>query len=586
MALGVFMLVLWLAWFLVFTGIGGMVFHLFFVVVGRDKTRTWYEQGAGADRVFDRFWLGWAATLFLLQIWHFVLPVNIWSLVVCIFAGLAGWIWRWRSLKSLRFGSWLYTILFSLLLLIAACWLSLQARTTLTPFDHGLYYLQQMIWAKSFPLVVGLANLQERLGFFDGFFLYATMMDVSPWVPGFRLSVSLLMLVLLAQSIRGIVAFVELGAAVGVRQIYYALLLPPVLVKISLGFTVNSAATDSAINILSMVSFGYFLDLLSRHSRDEEPWQNMFVITLISAAGIVIKGSFLAILLGVVTVSFLIWMRGKKRSLFGQQVVRNSIVVAIVAAVIPFLIRNILVTGYVFYPFPHLSLPVDWRVPYNEVNLTYQWVLSFSRVVFGSPQEVLKDASWIGPWFIKMMHEWTAVVIPGSLFILAGIVLWTRAVMLKAFTPVLKMWVIFSVTVVVSLLVWFLSSPSLRFMGMLLPVLASGGVAMLLVTFDLVKPVRVVSVLVLGLLIVVMAINGKWVKPATDPRYFYAFPKVETTPFKTDSGLVTYTPVKDGQCWNSSILCSAQNKPGLMLRCSDGNVRCGFKDAALLKEVK
>ena len=419
---------------------------------------------------------------FFLQIWHFWAPVDIRTVGVCFLISMVGWIWHRDGLRLNRIDSREYIFLFLFFSVATAVWLALRLWSSLILYDHPLYYLQQIFWAKSFPIIPGLANFYNRLGFYDGFFLYTAMMDAVGLIPGYKLSVSLLMLVVLVRSILGIVRVVKDPVAGGLRNIFFALLFVPVFIKAETPCTVNVPVTDTAVFVLTIIVFGYFLDFLTCKALQEKSSPYVFLITVLSVAGIIIKGSFLFTGIWILIATYGLWALKCVPSPLERKTVITGIFISGAGGILPFIMRNIIVSGYVFYPFPYLSLPVDWRVPFVQVYTTFIWVLSWSRAPKVDWHIVFKDSAWISPWVRFMIHQRMEVIVPGILFLLSSTVLIGRAFFLRIFSSALKLWGIFSVVAGLCLLTWFLSAPDIRFIGAQLLVLAAGATTILLST--------------------------------------------------------------------------------------------------------
>ena len=163
-------LLLWVFWSFIFIGLGNTVYFFVYSFVSRDDGIIKHvQESIGVDRFFDCFWIGWASSLFFLQIWHFFSPVNIGAFLACFLISLIGWESYRRFFKLNRVNSWAWVGVFLAISIIVAVWLAMRLWSAITIYDHPLYYLQQIFWAKSYSIIPGLANLYNRLGFYDGF---------------------------------------------------------------------------------------------------------------------------------------------------------------------------------------------------------------------------------------------------------------------------------------------------------------------------------------------------------------------------------------------------------------------------------
>ena len=125
-------LVSWLVLFLMFGGLG------FFVQAIS------HQPMVSGSLWLDAFWLGWALSLLLLQLWHFVFPVNDIILIVFMLVGfLSIVIHRHKLLLIIRRlkHNRVFIVIFVLLLL----WLSNRAIDMPTAFDTGFRDIQAVM---------------------------------------------------------------------------------------------------------------------------------------------------------------------------------------------------------------------------------------------------------------------------------------------------------------------------------------------------------------------------------------------------------------------------------------------------------
>src|SRR5271156_3302863 len=143
-------LITWLVIAAAFTGIGFGV------------ARLWSFQQEQGRCIIPCFWLGFAITLLGLQIWHFVFPVDIVPAFIVIAAGGAGlYVSRGNLFSSVR-SCGKRTILMAI---VIAVWVSNRSVGPATAFDTGYYNYPAVKWFTTYPIVPGLGNLHDRLGF-------------------------------------------------------------------------------------------------------------------------------------------------------------------------------------------------------------------------------------------------------------------------------------------------------------------------------------------------------------------------------------------------------------------------------------
>ena len=105
----------------------------------------------------DNFFAGLATLLALLQLWHFLAPINLLPHITLILLGilLSTTLLRKSTLRSLLKTPRWAAILFTLV----AIWLANRATGPNAEYDTGLYHLQAIQWTQTFRIVPGLANL-------------------------------------------------------------------------------------------------------------------------------------------------------------------------------------------------------------------------------------------------------------------------------------------------------------------------------------------------------------------------------------------------------------------------------------------
>ncbi|MEY4488260.1 MAG: hypothetical protein RIQ79_768, partial [Verrucomicrobiota bacterium] len=184
----------------------------------------------------DRFWLGFALLIAALQIWHFFLPVN-WLATITLAAGggAAGLASNaFSAARRPRVSLWCIIFLISFSL-----WLALRGMDVAGNFDSGLYHFSAIRWFNEYPIVRGLANLHERLGFNQSFFLFVAWANHFPWFnEGYHVANSLLCAVLSASLVNSAVKIARRRSK-AMSDVFNTLLLP-VLVWRSLGVDISS----------------------------------------------------------------------------------------------------------------------------------------------------------------------------------------------------------------------------------------------------------------------------------------------------------------------------------------------------------
>ena len=142
------------------------VIALAFVGLGLGIRRLFGLKAIETEGLLAAFWMGFALVILLLQLWHFSFPVDARALAAAFVAGGAGLLWNRGELRRWRAGvRWREALPLVLTLVLAASWTANRAMGPPEEYDSGLYHIPVMQWSKLYPLVPGLANLNDRFGF-------------------------------------------------------------------------------------------------------------------------------------------------------------------------------------------------------------------------------------------------------------------------------------------------------------------------------------------------------------------------------------------------------------------------------------
>ena len=313
------------------------------------------------------FWIGWAFAILFLQLWHFKFKIDWRVLVVLTPGSTAGLLWNWNDLWHTITKRFPQKWAFRFVLLLMAIWLANRAIGPPMNFDSGLYHLTSVRWAASYPIVPGLGNLHYRIAFNSSYFLYVAMLDIGPWAQkSYHLANGLLLLVLFTQILLS--GFKFFNGSDRVYDLFNILLLAPVL-KQALDVNVSSPSPDLPVFILGVVVSSQLLALLanSQYLRRETGYA-VFFITALASIGITIKLSFLVLGGATSLLALIVWF-ARSSSQGGTADRRTLAWVTICAAVVlvSWMIRGIILSGYIAFPNVIGSFPVEWRIPRSDV---------------------------------------------------------------------------------------------------------------------------------------------------------------------------------------------------------------------------
>lgn len=460
---------------------------------------------------------------------------------------------RWR--RQLAQQPTLTKVTFIWLLVFA---LYLSAGQTLA-YDEGLYYIQFIKWMQQYPVVPGLANLHERFGFNSHWHVISALFN---W--GFLtgqscnqlngvlyLLVALYLLPALGTAPRGISWWMKIGLLAGIH-------LPQVLV-----YNMTAPAADMAVFYLCAVLLVLWMEAIDDHGGLPDTGSSSFIY-LCTAFLVTVKVSAVTVLL----LPALLLVKMLRERAYRQVAVTVTVMVV---TVLPWCIRNVILSGYLVYPFEKLDLfTVDWKAPAAATaqvrSLIREWAyyLNRDRAVFEAAGFLEKTRIW----YSHNLRLYDQLLILGTL-ILPPALWWRR----KLLPGGLLHWVIF---LYAGLGFWFMQAPDPRFAyGFLVPawILLAYLLLMKAGAWRFRQAVIIAGIICLqaGTLLLYRHLHKQFlaqgaVGPVTGATWWMPAPyfnkpfMVHTQPFRYN------TPVDSDRCWDAPLPCTYQLPDGVRMR--------------------
>lgn len=519
------------------------------------------------------FWVGWAAVIAFLQLWHLGFPISWATTATFIIVGVVGL----RQLKATHFilSNWLWLGVGGIALVLV----SNSGLSAPVFYDNGLYHFQSIRWAESYPVIPGLGNLHGRLAFNSSYFLYVAWLDfIVPGVAGFRVANGLATSVLVLEAI-GVLA-----DAFRTRQ-WTPHCLMAGLILVPLFFTafdplaryLASPTSDYFVFILVLKISWTLLQFLDS-TEDSVAYGKVLITLSIALITVKLSGGIFAVFTILIVAALMLYRTRQHH--YPRSYVWGGIVVMCGALLGPWLYRNVILSGYLVYPSTLLPFPVEWRIPVVQALDDTHWVEAWARRPEAGIHwsEVLGNWDWLAGWQVNF---WRTRGIRLSVLLaatswgvtIAGLV-WVRRI-----PPIIKTILLWVLPSVVALVVWFFSAPDPRFALAYFWLLALGGCV---AAVESISPLKVLStrllhyrlvewggaIAIVGLL--VLSRGALWNSAAAP------IPIAPIEGYTTDSGLMVYTPQEGSElCWNAPLPCTPYPKPTLRLRDAN-NLGSGF----------
>jgi hypothetical protein len=526
-----------------------------------DKLLSRYTAGISSHQlgVFYQFWLGFMVLIGLLQAISLFSSLNKYVFIALSLLGLLSAIFnfrqalpRIRSIYNAVFTAKGFVSLLSVLILL--CVVSYSANREVLHSDTFLYHYNSVKWAKEYPVVPGLANLHSRLGFNSAFFLFAAFFEVGPLTNhSAHIAVSFLLVVCAIHWFFVITSRSESAAKRILCMMTFLYLLLHIISQID----VASLSTDYPMAVLCLI---FCLVLL-----DNTPYKNLLLLSLAAVAfSFKLSGMLTIATAFVVLIATIIQTRQGQISTADRKLATRLTMTSLgffFFLLAGFIIRNIVMSGWLIYPFPFGNLHLPWSVPKPFVIDLMDWIKSYPKIPGGANPTTIKENDfffWFTQWFTRFKIFVESDMFFGSLFLLFWCVFQVRSFskFIYAHLNTLLL-VLFSVA---SIALWFTSAPDLRF-GSIYFFLFFAGSVVLFYEGSRYKQVLnvIIPIVFVGQIIYRMPSYVFNVKPKLFTFVYTKQPKLKQvvgSPPGEEPALMLYMPEVGDGCGNSPLPCT------------------------------
>ncbi len=423
-----------------------------FIGVGWWATEVLRQPDDVRARLATLFFLGLAAVVVLLQLWHLAFAINEWSFAAFWMLGLTG---LFRARRSLRPSVQAAHPVVWGLLAVASVGLAYRSLEQPQNGDSLLYHLQAVRWAASYPVVRGIGNLNPFLAYGHSYSLYVALLDHG-WFAhrSHHVANGLLVLVLIGRGVTGAIASWRQRANRG-DAVALVLLLPAV--NLALGRDLTSPTSNFGEFVIGCVLAIELAQAFDAHDNPGDRGARWWVVMALASLATVFK--FSSALLGFGTFMLaagFAWNRGGR----GPMLMVGAAIGAV--TVFPFAAGVALRSGYFPYPYPLVAFPTVWQVPADVHRAVTEYIGDYCRGTLFADR-----SGWFGPWLTTMALDNRQVIAPLAVGVagsVAALFKW-RAIPRTAF------WLLGPV--VAALAAWFLVAPAVDYVGSLMWALAA-----------------------------------------------------------------------------------------------------------------
>jgi len=323
-------------------------------------------------------------------------------------------------------------------------------------YDTSLYHAQSIRWIEEYGVVKGLACLQIRFGYNSSAFALTALYSFAS---------------LLGQSLHTTAGFFCMLGALQVVDVYRVFSEKRVrhsdFIRIGLLFYLGmvfkemvSPASDYYAQILIFSTLIMWLDALDEenmHKSEEEQLSRIYpyaMLSILLVYAATVKFSIALLVLLVIKPAYMLIKSRKIKQIL-------ACLTAGIAVLLPFFIRNVLISGWLIYPSTFIDLfDVDWKIPKGVAQYDAMEIGVYGKGINDVTKLDMPIQEWLPNWFRQMSvieKGWVSLTV---ICLIAGLIYFLYK-LIKKQADWDKM-LVFTV-ISASCLFWFVTAPLVRY---------------------------------------------------------------------------------------------------------------------------
>lgn len=431
-------------------------------------------------------------------------------------------------------------------------------------YDEGGYHLPLIRWIENYPVVPGIANIEDRLGFNPSIYMTNAFFGMTWLFPGGLYDLNAFLFVLFGYS------FLK-GFDRIVKNNFKDQIFSTTIQTCALFFLFRAYMTSMDADFIFMYGATYLLIIFIQKIE-----MNKLAIADFDAFLFVILFAFIStskfiigLLLPLVLWQAIFWIKSKK-TLFVKY-----LIVACLCIVGGWLIRNYIISGYLIYPLSFTGFfNPDWKVPKEYAEGQYHYVSEYAKIEVTRNIHEYKFAirdvpwrEWLPNWFDRVWWQLIGKVIiigtPIGFILFFGSMIFSR----KSWKKEYQQYLILLSILALATIIWFTRIPAIRFgWGWLLSFLVlSFGLPLRRMLIQYADSFRIGIVAILLASLIRSSILSVFETPELT--------KIVIEPVPVEKGVIYQTKIQnqikiniaeEGRCWSISPPCYPRNHlPGL-----------------------
>lgn len=329
-------------------------------------------------------------------------------------------------------------------------------------YDTDLYHAQAIRWIEDYGVVKGLGNLHNRFAYNSSFFCLQALFGLK-FVFGYSL-----------HSLNGLITFVMLTYAVTTLSVFHKKPISPAdILKLAFFYYAFQPQTYYCISSPGSDCLAMFMILYLSAKWLETAWEksslsinNYCFLSILALWTVTIKLSAVTMVLLVIS-PIIYLIQEKKWNPLGKYTFVGAIVM------IPFIIRNVIISGYLLYPYPSIDFfSFDWKMPSSIASFDSLEIKAWGRGLRNIDDYSAPFSVWFPDWYHNLSTTFRFLLIANILLLLMGFIIClyylrkkksrSAKKALKTKRDSLSLW-IYLISSTLGLLFWLFTAPLIRY---------------------------------------------------------------------------------------------------------------------------
>lgn len=325
--------------------------------------------------------------------------------------------------------------------------------------DTGIYHAQAIHYIEEYGVIKGLANIQLHLGYNSAYLAFCALYTFA-WIPGIGANAGGDLALHTVTGWIGVIGFIY--SCYGLRRWKYHSKHLADLARIAFliyiftnitGFM--SPATDYSALMVCHYILCAWLDMYEQTEHDDNTIYRLGMLSVYALFTASMKLSAAALVL-IVLYPLIMLIKGHKwRQLWTFTLVGFL-------SFLPYLIRNVILSGWLLYPFGSIDLfNVEWKVPLEYLQIDSAQITVWGRCLFDVDKLDMPMSQWLPIWW-EGQADYGQMILYG---VILSVVMYLVSLCyaLKRKIKIDSILVVFLVALYINIAFWFLTAPFIRY---------------------------------------------------------------------------------------------------------------------------